>query len=211
MPPARRVLPWLPWSALILLLALWGVRAAAPGARTVRTPAAEAREGPGPRSPSGSWSAEPAVPDGARSPVAGATAPAETAQARADRGECALTLEFSDPGGDPLMVAAGTLRASWTGGARELELRAARTCELAHLPAARVTIEVAAEGLRHRAQTFELRAGDPAAVERVVLWPAAWIAVVVRDERGRPFTALAADRGIDPRRWFVAAFDVRAR
>ena len=211
---SRRVLPWVSGSALVLLLVLWSVRSGVsvgPWEDTTVPQVPDSSAAPG--TPAETDVAEPGA---ARRAVSGEVASAEARAADEVEvdGDCTLTLEFSDPGGDPETVSAGTLRASWAGlagGRRELVLRAADSCVLAHLPAATVVIDVEAEGLRHRPQTFELRAENPATEERVVLWPEHWIAVIVRDERGRPFTSLASDRGIDPRRWFVQAFDVRAR
>jgi hypothetical protein len=42
----------------------------------------------------------------------------------------------------------------------------------------------------------------------VVLWPAGWIAVVVRTPEGRPFAEIARDLGVDPQQVFVGAFQV---
>lgn len=209
MTPSRRVLRRVVWSALVLLFLGWTLRSATQAPRQANAVATRAQM-PSVRSQAPMETGAPQA-DGARSAVAGEAASGAESAARAGDGECTLSLDFADPGGDALTVPSGTLRASWSGGTREFELRAAHTCVLALLPAAAVTIEVAADGLRHRPQTFELRAENPATEERVVLWPEAWIAVVVLDERGRAFTALAADRSVDPRRWFVQAFDVRAR
>ena len=45
-------------------------------------------------------------------------------------------------------------------------------------------------------------------IHRVTLWPMDWIPVVVRTLDGRPFRALADDEELEPKRFFVGAFDV---
>lgn len=141
-----------------------------------------------------------------REATAGTGADPEAASAAVD-----LTLEFVDPVRETLRIERGVLRATWSGGERSVEVRDAESVLLPGLPAVEVEVTLAAPGLRHVPQTFQLRADQPEATERLYLWPEGWIAVVVRDERGRPFTALASDLGLEPKRWFVGAFGARTR
>ena len=75
------------------------------------------------------------------------------------------------------------------------------------------SVRAEATGFLHRAQTFDLRPPsnpDETLAEDLVLWPEGRVAIVVRTDDGRPFSALAADLGMEPKRLFVDAFHVAA-
>ncbi|MEW6071675.1 MAG: carboxypeptidase-like regulatory domain-containing protein [Planctomycetota bacterium] len=121
-------------------------------------------------------------------------------------------------------VDATVVLAGADGRPHEVEVRAAAEARIDGLPPGVYTAHVTAAGYHHRAQVFDLSSpadlvfplgGDPAAElcveERLYLWPARWIAVVVLTPDGRPFGALATDLGWEPRQLFVGAFDARAR
>lgn len=69
-----------------------------------------------------------------------------------------------------------------------------------------LTVEVS--GYRHPPETFVVPEGE--SNERVTLWPDRWIPVYVHTADGRPFVKLAEDRGLEPKRLFVHAFEVVA-
>ena len=90
------------------------------------------------------------------------------------------------------------------------------TIEFPDLPCGSYELAVRADGYRHRPETFVLPFAEGQdytiesgiRTERVTLWPAAWIPVVVLTRDGRPFAELAAERGWEPKRLFVDAFRV---
>jgi hypothetical protein len=95
---------------------------------------------------------------------------------------------------------------------REVVLHAT-SVRIAGLAPGRWTVDVEAPGHTHRRQTLDLapEKGATAVEERLVLWPERWIAVIARTSDGRPFAALAEDLGVEPKRLFVGAFELRVR
>ncbi|MFT7670513.1 MAG: hypothetical protein ACI8X5_003222 [Planctomycetota bacterium] len=79
----------------------------------------------------------------------------------------------------------------------------------------RYDLKVEAEGYAHRPQSFdwsdasEDTAQDSTLTERVMLWPPAFLPVVIRTSDGKPFSSLAQDLGMSKEALFVFAFDVR--
>jgi len=111
-----------------------------------------------------------------------------------------------------------------SGERRETEVRDAAGVFVLGLVPDRYRVSVQAEGHVHREQVVDLtsdenlsssrsRSGTVGRVyeHRLTLWPEGWIAVVVRTTDGRPFTALADDLGLEPKRIFVGAFEARTR
>jgi hypothetical protein len=85
------------------------------------------------------------------------------------------------------------------------------------LPAGACTVNVRVAGFIHREQKVFVEPGADRSdsgpqTERLVLWPTGkeWIAIIVQTIDGRPFSALADDLGLEGRRLFYQAFDVRA-
>ena len=151
-----------------------------------------------------------AVPEPVRAPEA----------ARVD-----LLLRFVDPRRDELLLTEAVLELRGDNGTRRaMRVHDDKQAWIKGLPLGAYSLSVVAAGFTHRGQVLDLGSleGDspsrssgagprPGFDERVILWPAGWVAVVVRTADDRPLAALADELGLEPRRLFVGAFEARAR
>ncbi len=148
-------------------------------------------------------------------PVAPVTGAVETgAPPKARPEQITLTLRFIGPDRGPLLPR--RVRATLTdpaGGVRTAAAENAGSLHFEDLAAQRYVANVDAPGFTHRAQELELygrSVPEEGLVEDVVLWPEAWIPIVVQTRDGQPLHALADALGIEPRRLFVDAFSAHA-
>lgn len=156
-----------------------------------------------------------------------AQAPGELSTAVSDAPEPLVTLlgKFAQPDDGELLVEHATVALVAAHGAtRTAQLTHARSFVFEGLARGVYTVRVESAGFVHREQvldlatlsrTFpapELREHEgPVFTELIVLWPASWVAVVVRTSRGEPFSALADALGVLPVELFVGAFDASAQ
>lgn len=136
-------------------------------------------------------------------------------------GSVTLVARFTRPDASRLQVdrARIELRDDASHVARTVEVQQSETARVQGLAPGRYTVRVEAPGLEHRAQVLDLtrvapadRDGQAERVhdERLMLWPADWVAVVVESGDGQGFSALAEELGHDPRSLYVGAFGLHA-
>ncbi|TAJ17629.1 MAG: carboxypeptidase regulatory-like domain-containing protein [Planctomycetota bacterium] len=103
---------------------------------------------------------------------------------------------------------------------REVEVRQTEGVRVTGLAPGRYAVHFEGPELHHREQYLELGraaaadrsgAAEVVCVERLMLWPANWVAVVVETVDGRPLAEVAERWGHDPAALFVGAFELRAR
>ncbi|MEO6710621.1 MAG: hypothetical protein ABIP42_13660, partial [Planctomycetota bacterium] len=134
-----------------------------------------------------------------------------------------VSFEFVRPDFFPVVVTRATLEVTLRDGtSRTVGVNGESSVTL-RLPPGRCAVRVEARGYVHREQSIlveERRAGVreqgqqlPGQHERLVMWPIAkeWVAVVLLTHDGRPFTALAQDLGLEPKRLFFDVFAVRTQ
>ncbi|TAH35269.1 MAG: carboxypeptidase regulatory-like domain-containing protein [Planctomycetota bacterium] len=154
-----------------------------------------------------------------------ATAPIEKHEAAPPAEDVTATFvgSFVRPDRAGVLAGPGTLRLRRADGSeREVGFPLGDSVTVAGLPLGHYTALVRAPGFRHREQALDLssleyaeedgrerRNGEPVFTLRLFLWPQNWVAVVVETRDGRPFGALAAELGMEPKQIFVAAFDAR--
>lgn len=103
---------------------------------------------------------------------------------------------------------------------RRTDTQQATSVEVPGLAPGTYTVRVDAQGYEHREQTLDLAPKDNGRPdgpngsvfeERLVLWPADWIAVLVETSEGHPFSAMAEELGLKPMNLFAGAFQVHTR
>lgn len=128
-----------------------------------------------------------------------------------------LDAQFTRPDGSVLEVERASIELrDAAGSVRSAAVRRSQLVRIERLVPDIYTVQVVAPGFDHREQILDMRLGEQAPrdrvfQERLTLWPADWVAVVVETPDGRSFAALAADLGQEPMRLFVGAFQVHAR
>jgi hypothetical protein len=158
-------------------------------------------------------------PEAIREPAAATALPPEgKAEDSAVAAPAAATFSvlgrFVQPDHVPVQVESARVVATGKHGfAREVGVVQASTVLLEGLPPDVYSVRVFAPGFEHRDQVLDLasNAHRTELEERLILWPAGWLPVVVLTPDGRSFEELADELGIERKRLLVDAFDVRTR
>jgi hypothetical protein len=147
-------------------------------------------------------------------------APAAAATSSAKDG-VTLVARFVRPDFKEIEVAHATIELSdMHGGVHRASVDRKSFARFTNLAPESYVVRVTAQELEHREETLDLvhandakkgQDGEVVVVQRVVLWPAEWAAVIVETNDGRPFSALAVDLGYTPMHLFVGAFHARAQ
>lgn len=162
----------------------------------------------------------PREPDAlAPASVAGASDRGRPASREEQPGAVDLLARVVRPDHAALRIDGSLVLRSGTGEVRAMELADASEVRFEALPPDVYTVRFLGKRCEHYEQRFDLRgegaesgtSGRPQFEERVIVWPEAWVALVVRTPDGSSFESIADALGFERKRVLVGAFRAFAR